>query len=351
MGCWARCRAALKFDLQLLQVALKFDLQLMSSVSDVRDIPKSGKNLVIIADVQDKLCFRIFDAYGNLVVDTNEMGLMAQAGLIADLRSQLKRFWAPRKLTSSEKEGVFAAVTSILGQTPTLAPGGQPFDLGVAWLEIEHKAQRPLVVVLDQAEATFTRPRADSRPEDEVRELFEAVHEAFAHTRARAAAGSADPQLPQGVARRVRRDPQVARSHARHQAHDASTRWIVPGWSRRSKGRRTISVWSSSPDRNSVQPGERTLAEFMTNDLFDTLADPQTEQESPIAPTLQILLTRMWKEANDPERLRGRPTFDRVLYQELKGKGFKLNEVIQEQFDKIAGDGGPARGGREGAAA
>ena len=55
-------------------------------------------------------------------------------------------------------------MTSILGQTPTLAPGGQPFDLGVAWLEIEHKAQGPLVVVLDQAEATYTRPRAIRGP-------------------------------------------------------------------------------------------------------------------------------------------------------------------------------------------
>ena len=90
------------------------------------------------------------------------------------------------------------------------------------------------------------------------------------------------------------------------------------------------------PDRNSVQPGERTLAEFMSHDLFDTLANPQTEQESPIAPTLQILLSRMWKEANDPKRLRGRPTFDRELYQDLKAKGFKLDEVIQEQSAKIA---------------
>ena len=36
----------------------------------------------------------------------------------------------------------------------------------------------------------------------------------------------------------------------------------------------------------------------------------------------------------------GGPAFDRLLYQKLKGKGFKLDEVIQEQFDKIAGDGG-----------
>ena len=90
-----------------------------------------------------------------------------------------------------------------------------------------------------------------------------------------------------------------------------------------------------SPDRNSVESGGTTLAEFMTDGLFDTLANPQTEQESPIAPTLQILLSRMWQEANDPKRLWGRPTFDRALYQELKGKGFKLDEVIQEQFAKI----------------
>ena len=76
------------------------------------------------------------------------------------------------------------------------------------------------------------------------------------------------------------------------------------------------------PDRTSVKPGEPGLAEFVSHDLFDTLANPQTEQESPIAPTLQILLTRMWEEANDPKRLRGRPTFDRVLYQDLKSKGF-----------------------------
>jgi hypothetical protein len=90
------------------------------------------------------------------------------------------------------------------------------------------------------------------------------------------------------------------------------------------------------PDRDTVQPGEITLAEFMSHDLFGTLSDTQAEQESPIAPTLQILLSRMWQEANNPMRLRGRPAFNRALYRELKGKGFKLDEVIQEQLTKIA---------------
>ena len=43
--------------------------------------------------------------------------------------------------------------------------------------------------MLDQAEEAFTRPRADSRPKDEVRALFEAVREAFAPTR---------PERPRG---------------------------------------------------------------------------------------------------------------------------------------------------------
>ena len=105
------------------------------------------------------------------------------------------------------------------------------------------------------------------------------------------------------------------------------------------------------PDRNSVEPGETTLAEFMSHDLFDTLADPQTEQESPIAPTLQILLTRMWKEANDPKRLRGRPTFDRALVPGAEGEGLQARRGDPGAVRQDRGGRGPARGGREGAAA
>ena len=89
-----------------------------------------------------------------------------------------------------------------------------------------------------------------------------------------------------------------------------------------------------NPNRGNLRPRETTLAEFIADGLFDTLVDPQDEQESPRAPTLQMLLTRMWREAYG--RNPGRPIFDCALYQELKGKGFKLSEVIQEQFAKIA---------------
>ena len=49
-----------------------FDLRLMSSVNDVNVIPTEGKNLIIVAAVNNVLHFRIFDGDGKEVVDTDE---------------------------------------------------------------------------------------------------------------------------------------------------------------------------------------------------------------------------------------------------------------------------------------
>jgi hypothetical protein len=66
------------------------ELRLMASVSGVDDIPKEGRNLVIIANLSNLWYFRIFDGEGKVVADANETGLMAQAGSITDLKKQLK---------------------------------------------------------------------------------------------------------------------------------------------------------------------------------------------------------------------------------------------------------------------
>ena len=105
-----------------------FDLRLMYSESDVSSIPTSGTNLVIVADVKGVLYFRIFDADGKVVVDTDETRLTTQAGPIADLRRQLDSVWPPHELTCSEKDRVVTAVTSIVGHTRQVS-FKQLFDL------------------------------------------------------------------------------------------------------------------------------------------------------------------------------------------------------------------------------
>ncbi len=95
-----------------------YDLRLMSAVNDVNGIPTEGKNLIIVADVNRVLHFRIFDGDGKVVVDTDEKRLTEQARPIEDLRKQLESLWPPHVLTTSEMGRLITAVISIIGQTP-----------------------------------------------------------------------------------------------------------------------------------------------------------------------------------------------------------------------------------------
>jgi MFS family permease len=94
------------------------DLRLMSPVKAVSDIPTGGKNLLIVAAVDDVLHFRIFDGDGKVVVDKDEKRLTEKAPQIEDLRQKLVSLWPPHELTGDEKSRVIEAVTSIVGHTP-----------------------------------------------------------------------------------------------------------------------------------------------------------------------------------------------------------------------------------------
>ena len=96
------------------------DLRLMSSVKEVSDIPTAGKDLIIVAAVDNVLHFRMFDGDGKVVVDTDEKRLTEQARQIEDLRKQLVGLWPPHELTESEKGRVITAVTSIVEHSPSI---------------------------------------------------------------------------------------------------------------------------------------------------------------------------------------------------------------------------------------
>ncbi len=279
-----------------------------------------------IRELYDLLTLPAESAESRLIFYYGQTGVGKTSVLAAGLLPRLETLFAPRYCRRSAQDGLLGTLRA------TLAPGAKPFDLSAAWLEIEDKARRPLVIVLDQAEEAFTKPLADLRPKEEIRALFEAVREAFAPTRT---------ERPSGRLILSFRKEWLAEFNEIRKASnlDIKPKMLEPldrsGVIEAIEGPADHFGLAIKPDRNDVKPGQPTLAEFMADGLFNTLADPKTEQESPIAPTLQILVARMWKEANDPKRLRGQPTFDGGLYQELKTKGFKLDEVIQEQFDKI----------------
>jgi uncharacterized protein YjbI with pentapeptide repeats len=93
------------------------DLQLMSSLKETSGIPTTGNGLIIVADVDHRLHFRIFDGHGKMVVDTDEKKLLQQAQRIEVLRKELKTLWPPQQPTRDEKVWYNTVVTSIVGYT------------------------------------------------------------------------------------------------------------------------------------------------------------------------------------------------------------------------------------------
>ena len=120
-----------------------FNLELLNSLTSASSIPTSGKNLVIVANVNSTLYFRIFDSTGLLIVDTNATNLPSQAAAIAALEAQLSSLWPPHVLTSAEETEVLTAVTSIVGPIPIdlysvggIAGTNQP--IGTINVQIDH---------------------------------------------------------------------------------------------------------------------------------------------------------------------------------------------------------------------
>ena len=151
-------RTAEKLKSHAERTSKGYDLRLMSSVNDVSGIPTKGKRLIIVAAVNNVLHFRIFDGDGKVVVDTDEKRLTDQAQQIENLRKQLESLWPPHGLTSSEKDRVVTAVTSIAGHTPSkpvLASwmGGDDVATGKAILK---KAGIPTFDHPDNAARAFT---------------------------------------------------------------------------------------------------------------------------------------------------------------------------------------------------
>jgi hypothetical protein len=113
----------------------------MSSVTDISGIPTEGKMLIIVATVKGVLHFRIFDADGKAVVDTDETRLAGLARQIEHLRKQLEGLWPPHVLTWYEKSRVNTAVTWIAGHTPQLTREQYEDQLARAWFTLEERAK------------------------------------------------------------------------------------------------------------------------------------------------------------------------------------------------------------------
>ena len=116
-----------------------------------------------IRELYNLLTLPAESAESRLIFYYGQTGVGKTSVLAAGLLPRVETLFATRYCRRSAQDGLLGTLRA------KLAPGAELFDLGSTWLGIEREAQRPLLIVLDQAEEAFTRPRADSRPKDEVR--------------------------------------------------------------------------------------------------------------------------------------------------------------------------------------
>lgn len=193
------------------------------------------------------------------------------------------------------------------------APPTKGLSLSDVWLGIEKDAGRPLVIFLDQFEEVFTDPSSDQP--NELDDFIEQVHAVF---------GGVSEQ-PQGKLVLGFRKEWLAEIESRLKERNLpiSKVFLEP------LDRQGIEEVVCGPSR----PG-RLLDKYsleIEGELPEIIADDLLEDvDSPVAPTLQILLTKMWKIARNVQS--EMPIFDSDLYFKLKKEGILLEDFLDQQI-------------------
>jgi multidrug efflux pump subunit AcrA (membrane-fusion protein) len=94
------------------------DLSLRPSVKDIRDVPDTGRDLVVVARVRNQIHFRIFDSAGKRVVSTNETQLPEKKAEIARLKATLSTTWPDSPISPIDKDQILGDLASIFGANP-----------------------------------------------------------------------------------------------------------------------------------------------------------------------------------------------------------------------------------------
>ena len=91
-------------------------LSLVCPAGGESDLPTEGKNLLVVARVDDVLHFRLFDGAGNVEdAQADDSRLMEHSRQLESLTKQVDVLWPPHELRKREKRRVVSAVTRILG--------------------------------------------------------------------------------------------------------------------------------------------------------------------------------------------------------------------------------------------
>jgi multidrug efflux pump subunit AcrA (membrane-fusion protein) len=99
------------------------DLRLMPALKEARELPSTGRELVVLARVQDVLHVRIFDDHGKTVVDAKETELAEKHAKELDaLEGMLRGAWGAPRVSPLDKDKILALLATMFG--PARVPIG-----------------------------------------------------------------------------------------------------------------------------------------------------------------------------------------------------------------------------------
>lgn len=189
-------------------------------------------------------------------------------------------------------------------------------DLIDQWLLIEKVTGKPLVIILDQLESVFTTPDPDHP--NEFDEFAQDVLKMFDNPE----------KLPRGkliLSYRKEYHPEIDEKFKLLQI--PRSRLFLKHLQRKDIAEVVIGLMGS----------QRTLQKYqleVEEDLPVIIADDLLEdKESPIAPVLQILLTKMWQLTH--EDASGRRLFTVEKYQDLRQEGILMEDFYKQQMEVL----------------
>ncbi len=181
------------------------------------------------------------------------------------------------------------------------------------WYALEGKFDKPLIVVIDQFERTFVRATSA-----DLEQFFDHLHHLFIQ----------NAQSIRGKLVLVFRKDWLAEIEKGFRGHKLpfdlfflerlDRRGIISAITGLTRHERLQQRYGLK-----IEPG---LDEIIADDLME-------DMESPLAPTLQILLSKMWFRAR--KRNRTQPRFSIKMYQNMKKQGILLKDFYYQQMEKL----------------
>ena len=229
---------------------------------------------------------------------------LLEAGLLPRIESEFKVYYRRRE-SDQDLWSLLYSILSTESDTPSTDEH---------WLATEEKIGQALVVILDQIEEVFTRPNP-ANP-NEWQNFLDGLNQLFGR-------GSQRPQGKLILSFRKEWLPEIEGALSKFGL--ARNRVFIEPLNQRGIIE-AIEGPVSNPhlqQHYGLSLENKGLAQSIADDLM-------SDRDSPVAPVLQILLSKLWDQAKQESI--SRPYFTRQQYQQLKRDGLLLGDFLDQEL-------------------